>query len=919
MKRLILGSALMLSACGATPAVHEAVHVQNESGESAKLPEIDIPYTKFVLPNGLTLLVHEDHKTPVVAVNVWYHVGSKDEVQGKTGFAHLFEHLMFQGSENLKGEFFEPLESAGATDLNGTTNADRTNYFQTVPTSALDLALWMESDRMGHFVGAISQERLDEQRGVVQNEKRQGQNQPYGKVWELIPGNTYPAGHPYSWSTIGSMEDLNAASLDDVKGWFKGYYGAANAVLSVAGDITPDEAYAKVLKYFGDIPAGNAVQRKGTFVAKMTERRELETYDRVPQERVNYVYNVPAYGDEALERLRLASMILGSGKNSRLYKRLVYDEQLATSVYVYVDENEIGSQILVVADARQGVPLAQVEDAIAQEMAKFLDEGPTDDEMTRARMSFFADRVSRLERVGGFGGKSDILARNEVFLGDASAYQRLYKTFATATKADVKAAANEWFGAGVFVLRVRPEATTTVASVGADRSKLPEVGEVPGLALPELQRATLKNGMKVVLAARHDVPLVQLRWVIPAGFASDLGGKPGTAKLAMDIMDEGTKDLSSLELAAELDRLGASLWSSASLDDAGVNMSVLSTNLDAGMGLLAQVVTSPAFAEAEVERRRAQLLAGIEQEKSKPMSMAQRLLGPALFGVGHPYGTPLTGSGTPESVKSITRDDIVAYHQANARPDASTLIVVGDTTMEALLPAIEKAFGDWRTDAKPAKAAVAAVAPTKSRVLFIDKPGAEQSMIVAGNIYGTRAEQDPITAEAMNQVIGGSFMSRINMNLREDKHWSYGARSVLFETRNQQAYAVFAQVQSDKTAESILEIQKEISQYLGDNPITADELQRVKLNTTRKLPGQNETTGRVLGSVDEIVKFNLPDDYFNTYVSKMNGLSKADVSASAKAVIKPGEFVWIVVGDLSKIEAGVRALNLSDTVEVVKQ
>ncbi|MEZ4462439.1 MAG: insulinase family protein [bacterium] len=644
MKRLMLAAVLALSACGGAPAKQEAIHVN--MARPAAFPEIDIPYTKFVLPNGLTLLVHEDRKAPVVAVNVWYHVGSKDEVPGKTGFAHLFEHLMFQGSENLTGEFFEPLERAGATDLNGTTNSDRTNYFETVPKSSLDLALWMESDRMGHFAGAISQERLDEQRGVVQNEKRQGLNQPYGKVWEMIPPNTYPVGHPYSWSTIGSMDDLNAASLDDVKAWFAGYYGAANAVISIAGDISPDEAYAKVLKYFGDIPSGPAVERKGVWIAKMTERRETEVFDRVPQERVMYVYNVPEFGSDALEHLRLTASVMGSGKNSRLYKRLVYEDQIATSVNFYVDENEIGSQLLIMADAKPGADLATLENAIEEELAKFIANGPTEDELLRARMSYFADRVSRLERVGGFGGKSDLLARNQVYLGDAGAYKRQHEVFRTASAAEVKDTTKAWMSEGVFVIRVRPEPTTKVAASDVDRSKLPDVGDAPDLSLPALERVTLANGMTIVLAQRHDVPVVQMSWIAPAGTSTDVGGKPGTARLAMDLMDEGTQNRGSLELSAELERLGANLSSGAGLDDASVNLSVLSVNLDRGVSLLAEVVTQPAFAPEELERRRSQLLAAIAQEKARPNTMAQRLLGPTLFGAGHPYGMPWTGSGT---------------------------------------------------------------------------------------------------------------------------------------------------------------------------------------------------------------------------------------------------------------------------------
>jgi zinc protease len=302
-----------------------------QSPAPSRQTTIDMPFQRSVLPNGLTLIVHEDRKAPIVAVNVWYHVGSKNEKPGRTGFAHLFEHLMFNGTENYDKDFFGPLEQAGATDMNGTTNEDRTNYFQNVPTNALDLALWMESDRMGHLTGAISQPKLDEQRGVVQNEKRQGENEPYGKVWDFLTPKLYPANHPYSWSVIGSMEDLDAAKLDDVKDWFQNYYGAANAVVVVAGDIDAATARQKVEKYFGDIPAGPPVARQQAWVAKRTGSQRGIMQDRVPQARIYKVWNVPGWGTRDGDYLNLVSDILSTGKTSRLYKRLVYDEQVATS------------------------------------------------------------------------------------------------------------------------------------------------------------------------------------------------------------------------------------------------------------------------------------------------------------------------------------------------------------------------------------------------------------------------------------------------------------------------------------------------------------------------------------------------------------------------------------------------------------
>ncbi len=398
-----------------------------KSADNSMASQIEIPFEKFVLPNGLTLIVHEDHKAPIVGVNVWYHVGSKNEKPGRTGFAHLFEHLMFNGTEHWPGEFFEPLEEVGATGMNGTTNADRTNYFENVPTNALDLALWLESDRMGHMQGAITKEKLDEQRGVVQNEKRQGENQPYGRTWTLLTENTYPAGHPYSWSTIGSMEDLDAAELDDVKEWFKTYYGAANAVLSIAGDVDAQEVKKRVEHYFGDIPSGPPVDKQEVWVAKMTGTHRQQMQDRVPQARIYRAWNVPQWGTREAALLDLVADILGGGKTSRLYKRLVYQDQIATDASSYLYARELSGQFQVITTAHPSKTLGEVERALAEEVEKFIQEGPTQSELDLARTQTFAGFVRGLERVGGFGGKSDILASNEVYGGSPATYKRYFQ------------------------------------------------------------------------------------------------------------------------------------------------------------------------------------------------------------------------------------------------------------------------------------------------------------------------------------------------------------------------------------------------------------------------------------------------------------------------------------------------------------
>src|SRR5438270_8013191 len=527
--------------------------------------EVDIPFKKFTLDNGLTLIVHEDHKAPIVAVNMWYHVGSKNEKPGKTGFAHLFEHLMFGGSEHSQGRYIDAMERIGATDLNGTTNNDRTNYFENVPTSAVDFTLWMESDRMGFLLGALDQKTLDLQRGVVQNEKRQGENQPYAVSRQLITQNTYPAGHPYSWTVIGEMSDLNAAAMADVQEWFKTYYGPSNVVIVLAGDIDEKTAKEKVEKYFGNIPAGPPVAHQQIWVAKMAGAHRQVVEDRVPQARIYKVWNIPEHSNPDSVYLDLVSDCLGTGKTSRFYKRLVYDDQIATDASAFVDLKEIGGQFRVQATARPGEGLAQTEKELDEELARFLKDGPTPQELQRVKTQYDANFIRGIERIGGFGGKSDRLAQSEVFQGSADGYKAMLKLAREATAEDLKAAANRWLSDGVYILEVLPFPQYKTAAAGADRSKPPEVGTPPTLKLPKLQRATLSNGLRVVLAERHEVPLVNFWMTSDAGYAGDEFAAPGTANMTMALLTGGTKTRSALEISDQVQALGADLRTNSNL------------------------------------------------------------------------------------------------------------------------------------------------------------------------------------------------------------------------------------------------------------------------------------------------------------------------------------------------------------------
>jgi zinc protease len=876
-----------------------------------RFPAIDIPYEKHVLPNGLTLIIHEDHKAPVVAVNVWYHVGSKDEKPGRTGFAHLFEHLMFNGSENYNDEFFRPLRPAGATTMNGTTSLDRTNYYQNVPTSALDLTLWLESDRMGHLLGAIDQKKLDEQRGVVQNEKRQGENQPYGKVFEAIASNTYPAGHPYSWLTIGSMEDLNAASLEDVKEWFRTWYGAANAVLVVAGDINPAEVKQKVEHYFGDIPGGPMLKRPQSWVAKMSGEKRATLQDRVPQSRLYKVWNIPGTTTRDSALLEMAGYALAGSENSRFYKRLVYDDQIATDVYAGPSSYEIGSQFWIVATVKPGGDAHAVEKALDEELARFLRTGPTADELERFRITTYSSFARAVERVGG-NGKSAILAESQTYGGSPDFYKKGLNWIETATPTDVQKAAQQWLSDGVFALEVQPAPEYVTAKNGADRSKLPATNTPPELKLPPLQRTTLSNGLKVAVAERPGAPVVQLQLLVDAGSAADSFAKPGTANLTAMMLTQGTKTRKALEIAGRAEALGANIGAVSGLDTTYLSLSALTGKLGESLELFSDVLLNPTFPEDELKRQQAQLLAGIQQQKSQPQGIAGRLLPKLIYGEGHPYATP--GTGDEDTVASMTSVELRAFYRRWVRPDNATLLVVGGTTLDEIKPLLEQRLGGWKKPAEPlpAKTIAAVARQTKPRVFLVNQTGALQSLITAGYTAPTRADPDYVSLVTANTIIGGSFLSRLNMNLREDKHWSYGVSTGLRDAKGPGAFQVSAPVQTDKTVESIQEILKELRELPSTRQASDAETKVAKDSIVLSLPGSIETAEAVSGFYQSILTHELPVTYWNDFVGQVNALTAAQVQVAAARLIQTDALTWMIVGDLAKIEAGVRKLNLGE-------
>jgi zinc protease len=918
LRVLTLLAAAVLMTCNLTAQTSPAPAGKTEAPKAkaattgVDIPIPDIPYTKFVLKNGLTVLVHEDHKAPIVAVNTWYHVGSKNEKPGKTGFAHLFEHLMFSGSDDFNHTYINAMEKIGATNLNGTTNNDRTNYFENVPTSMLDYVLFAESDRMGHLLGVLDQKKLDLQRGVVQNEKRVGENQPYGVTEQILTENTYPVGHPYSWTVIGSMADLDAASMSDVQEWFKTYYGPNNVTVVIAGDITPEVAKEKVEKYYGDIPPGPPIAHQEVWVAKRTGTHRGWVQDRVPQARLYRVWNVPEYGSPEEAQLDLVAQILGGGKTSRLYKRLVYKDQIATSATATNDTNEIAGQFDFTLTANPSGDLKKVEKEADDELQAFLKNGPTETELQLAQTRILGNYARIVERIGGFGGKSDLLARCQTYRGNPDCYKEYLKWIKAATPASVKKAANEWLSDGDYVLEVQPYPTDFKTDAKLDRSKEPAPGDPMSLNLPALQKATLSNGLKVVLAERHSAPVVNFTLMVDSGYAADPAGAPGTASFSQRMLEEGTPTRDSLKIGEEFESLSANFNAAASLDWSLVSLNTLKSTMDRSLDIYADLILHPAFPEKEFVRLQKERIAGIKREKVTPQQMALRVVPALIYGQGHPYAVPFTGTGTEASVGKMTREDLAKFHETFFKPNNATLLIVGDASLPEMKPKLEKLFASWKPGDVPHRAKPEVAEPAKPVVYLVDKPGAAQSVIIGAQLAPPRNDPDALDLQLVNDIFGGKFSSRINMNLREDKHWSYGVFAVLPPARAQRPYISISQVQTDKTKESIVELVKEYNGIVGDKPITATELTDEQTNSTLGLPGTFETVQQLSGAYGTILQYGLPEDYFNTFTQKALALTPDSAEAIAKKYIQPSHLVWVVVGDMSKVEGGIRDLNLGE-------
>jgi predicted Zn-dependent peptidase len=927
----------LLLASAAVCALAMPVAAQNAAPADKPVPvaelikRVDIPYERFTLPNGLRVLVHTDRKAPIVAVSVWYDVGSKHEPKGKTGFAHLFEHLMFNGSENAPGDFFKPLKDVGATDFNGTTSYDRTNYFETVPRPALDRALFLESDRMGWLTGAITQGVLDEQRGVVQNEKRQDDNQPYAMVNYALFENLL-AGTPYGHTTIGSMADLDQASLADVKHWFQSHYGPNNAVLVLAGDIDAKEARPLVEKYFGAIPAGPKSVLPTVQIPTLAAPKTVTLKDRVAATLILRTWAVPGLNDPDAAALDMFGGVLGGLASSRLDNALVRKEKLAVQVSAGVQSLSQVGIFMVQVVVRPGADVATVNKRLDEIIGDLIKNGPTADEVQRVATGNVADRIAGLESVGGFGGQAVALAQGELYSGDPLHFKKDLTDLARLTPDQVRTVAAKWLTRPALTLMVEPGAREAYADAQAvpvkpataaddqpvkgTRGALPAVGQIGDLAFPKVERVKLSNGIELVYANRTAVPVTRMVVSFDAGAAADPDGKLGTQFMTMSLLDEGTDKLDSTGIAEAKERLGAEIGADSSGDRTYITLRTPSPNLAGSLDLFADMVRHPAFAPAEVERIRATTLTGIAQELTSPEGLGGRVMPGLLYGPNHPYAKLGAGGGDPAAVKALTRDDLVAFHHAWIRPDKAKIFVVSDLPLAQIQAALEARFADWKGEGPAGvKAFTAAPVSSTPKIVLVDRPDSPQSLILAGEMTNLRTGDELLPMVAANEILGGDFLSRINMDLREGRHWSYGTSAGFSQLEHAVPFAMSAPVQADKTGEAITAMLGDVREFLTTKGVTQEELARTVTGDTRELPGRFETADAVLLAMQTNDLRRRPDDYYSHLAEKYRMLTAAQLDAAARATLDPSRLVWVVVGDASKVKPQLDSLGIP--VEVV--
>ncbi|MBF0502507.1 MAG: insulinase family protein [Candidatus Riflebacteria bacterium] len=893
----------------------------SEPNVTFQIPEI--AFEKYQLPNGLQVILHIDRKLPMVHVNSWFHVGSACERPGRTGFAHLFEHMMFQGSKNASGEYFTWAERAGANlrehGVNGTTSNDRTNFFATVPSGNLEHLIWLESDRLATLLDGMTQEKLDNQREVVRNERRRGQdNVPYGHAEELIVSNLFPSGHPYSWTVIGSHEDLKAATLDDVKEFFRAWYSPNNLSLCISGNFDPAEAKRFIEKYYGSIPPGPAPIRRKRWVPHLDSVRLVDAHDRVPQDRVFITWPTSPMFEPGDAELDVAAGILGEGLSARLTKRLVYEKELCSELSVSQSSMEICGMFQIDATARPGVSLIEIERAINEEIARLTREGPTPAELSRVKTRREFSFVTNLERIGGFGGKADQLNAYNTFMGDPNGFAKDIDRYKSMTAEHVKTALGFYINnKNCLIVRFHKEASGRTSVAEPDRSKPPALGSDTDYCPPEIKTSKLPNGLDILVVERPEIPKVSVNLVIRSGCVFDSPDKSGAASLLSSTITRGTKTRSALEIDEAFADLGSSLGSGIGREHAGLGFEILKRNLASGVALMADVALNPTFPVSEVERERNKQLDEITQQETNPNGLAGRIGPMLLFGAGHPYGLPEKGFFS--SVASLTRDDLTAIHAKTWKAGNAAIIFVGAITLEEATKLAADTFGGW--DSGPAsKLVIPPLLPAGfGKIYLVDRQDAAQT-VVTQILPAPDRKNSGYYALSMADAVwgGGGFGTRLLLNLREDKGYTYSVRSALNSLSAAGSWIAAGAMQTDKTKESVTEFINELDNLGGKKPISAAELDAARVTRVRGFPQRFESFGSIAQRVADIWVHQLPLDEFKRELSYSKSLGLAEVNSAAASWAKRNQSMLLLVGDVRKIRPGLEALKAGEIVVLDK-
>ncbi len=923
---------LLLALTLVIAALTSSLAQNRQATGQADIPRL--PFQKFTLANGLEVIVSPDRRLPLTAVNLWYHVGPANEEPGRTGFAHLFEHLMFQGSKHTPPDsHFPMLEAAGATDINGTTDYDRTNYFETVPSNQLELALWIESDRMGYLLDTVDQGALSNQQDVVRNERRQSvENQPYGIAEEAVVQSLYPKGHPYYGNVIGTHADIQAAKLEDVKQFFKRYYAPNNASLAIVGDVDPAQVRPLVEKYFGSLKRGAPVPPIKAETPKITAERRKVVQDRIELPRVYMAWLTAPVFKPGDADASIAAGILGGGRSSRLYKTLVYDKQIAQDVNVSHQSLILGSQFQITATARPGHTPEELEAAINQELQRLQATPPDASEVERARNTIETRIISRLEALGGFGGVADRLNEYNHYLGTPDYLQKDIERYRAVTPATVQAFARGELqpSARVVVYAVKgepdlgapvatPPASQSAEGQGAEsinvdepwRKDIPKPGPARPLQVATPESLQLANGLTVILSPRRGLPVVSANLVVRTGSDANPGSAPGLANFTAAMLDEGTATRNALQIADQVAQIGATLATGSSMDASTVSTRALKKNFGAALDLAADVTLHPSFPADEIERQRTQRLGQLVQQRENANALAAKILATVLYGDAHPYG--YTELGTEASVKGMTRDAMLGFWKQNFVPNNAALVVAGDITMAELRPLAEKSFGSWQRGT-PVQPALNAPSTAPVKVVIVDRPGAPQTQLRVTAIGAPRSSPDYRALQVMNTALGGLFSSRINMNLREAHGYTYGANSQFVFRKGAGPFQVAAGIRTDVTAPAVSEVFKEIRGMI-DAPMGAEELKRAKDALANSLPGAFETSADAAASFSNVYIYDLGLDYYSHYAESVNAITSEQALAAAKKYLVPDRLIVIAVGDRARIEPELRKLNLG-TVEI---